>query len=1095
MVSEDPRSEDNSLVEVIGPSARAVETGGGKSAFAFRLGRESSSEQDVETQIRALQTRANRALYALRLPFLVWEIIFLDLEIADMLALALTCSGLFELLMSTVLYQVLDWRNPATTNANLHFWFRVPPIFLPAESTRRLAPKDSFWYYSSFAEITKTLIIRDDGKGPLGVDRDFSSMFHVMPHMRNLRHIIIQSTLFPIFDFFKISEELLALSELTIIDVIFDMNIYSVLPPVHRRLFHKSISLFIRGSYQLLLQHSEFGVVAIIRLLASPSITSLDVDMHVLFAVYTFLEDRGDDRWPWQVWLTWERRSVLLPNLKHFIYNVVPELKLRAEVIVGPRERSARRDLIGFVQNLYPDVRSLTVRGSLPMPKDGVGPRESLLFLSRFTGPLHLANHYLGEGNHIHKLEVISWITDGNRLLAELRGCPPSRATRILHLPLIYPSTGVLSTLHKTFPCVEKLYLKFGFKLFLKAEIIGVIPRLLSAFPRLTVLHLTSDTLSPDFEPNDLLSLANVLGKQCHGLAELRFVPRQLYYQLLLNLRDFFLPHLDLVTLARVSRTSLAAYRCVLDYERVRHNFDDDLARFFPLDAQHLLWRTMLESGCIISGSFVLQLLKNQVFAMSDLDMYCILGKFWIVVDFLLLINYTYFAEGDQPIDLQDLRGWIEELADRRWEYPYGIVTVINFMRETEDGACVMNFLGPGFLISLFPKTTLGASATIVNQQRCPDTMGLPLIKYQNRGFAVLSAPPVSEACMTHSEFDPCRAVGDPPTLLIQLEGPRVQQFLLDNWDKCKQWLGKTCANGFNVVMDRRQMFKIDAILGFNCDFHGAYTASQECEALWDHNIDPMGVCGTCSNRSRAEHDYFVEVHRKTRVNVYTTSNPIDQVLLVVLRKALSLEAFSKENADSRDRPQPPDGAMAMAIFRRLRTLFYALRWKPRVYIPDMYPDFEDSLLAFEPRQSLRNEMKKYAVRFSVHLWQTPWRIDPALLHTLTVTPHFGPPCSVLWKKVQHMQRMIATRVDAAFSALAEKYPDSAGARRPSSQGRVLLVDNLTKIFKTMDIDIKLEFDVHHWEAITGDLKLTVKVLLPERPHWLFISSWFTKWL
>ncbi|KAL0574717.1 hypothetical protein V5O48_007248 [Marasmius crinis-equi] len=515
---------------------------------------------------------------------------------------------------------------------------------------------------------------------------------------------------------------------------------------------------------------------------------------------------------------------------------------------------------------------------------------------------------------------------------------------------------------------------------------------------------------------------------------------RQLYYQLLYNLRDFFLPHLDLVTLARVSRSSLAAYHSVLNYERIRHNFECDLARFFPLDDQYLLWNAMLESGCIISGSFPLQLLTNKTYPYSDLDMYCVLSTFWIIVDFLLGLNYTYFAEGDQPVDLDDLRTWIDEIADRRWDYPYGIIGVVNFMRDNGDAStsviqlivmhenpitcllqfhstCVMNFLGPGFLISLFPQTTLASSATVVNRVRAPTVLEPPLAKYRERGFATLSAPPVAQTCMTHSEFDPCRVIGDPGTLMIQLEGPRVQIFLDDNWDRCKRWLGKT-------------------------------------------------------------HEYYVQVHRRSRTNAYTTLSPVDQFLLPVVRSALTVDPFTKDTADVREPPLPPDGAMAMAIFRRLRLLFYILRWKPRVYInytltknftnvvvkvyiPDMYPDFEDALLAFEPRHSLPADLKKYGIRFSIHLWQTPWRIDPKALHTLTVAP-----------------------VDAIFSTLANSYPDAPGARRPRPLARTLLIDSLTKIFMTLDIEINFEFDIHGWEPLTGDLKLTVKVLLPERPQW-----------
>ncbi|KAL0571611.1 hypothetical protein V5O48_010345 [Marasmius crinis-equi] len=482
-----------------------------------------SIDHSVDVDTITSRTYHNRMLLALQLPFLVWEIIFQDLEIADMSALALSCEvGFFELLASTKLYEVIDWRNPAVTNANLTLWACVPPIFPPPDITRQLAPGNLFWYHSSFAEITKTLIIRDDDKGGPGVDRDFCAMFRVMSFMRNLKHLIIQNTIFPILDFFKVSEGLPSLKKLTIIDVVFDFNVYGVLPPVHRRLFKNPISLFIRGNYRLQLQQSEFGIVAIIRLFSSPAIVRLDVDMYVLFAVYTFLRDRAEDLWPWQVWLTWERRSLLLRNLKHLTFTVFPDLELRDDVIIGPHERSAARQLIEFVRNLYPDLRSLTVRGSVPLSKDGYTPRQSLLFLNRFTGPLHLANHYLGEGNHLHTLTVLSWITDSDRLVVELRGCPPSRATRSLHIPMIYPTTDIFPILHKSFPFLEKLYLKFGFKLLCKDDIMGAISSALAKFTRLEVLHLTTDTLQPDFPESDLPSIADHLGRQCSGLTELR---------------------------------------------------------------------------------------------------------------------------------------------------------------------------------------------------------------------------------------------------------------------------------------------------------------------------------------------------------------------------------------------------------------------------------------------------------------------------------------------------------------------------------------------------------------------------------------------
>ncbi|KAL0574716.1 hypothetical protein V5O48_007247 [Marasmius crinis-equi] len=503
--------------------------------FALSVPRDSPSRGyrfPAGSELIGLKKRHNRAQILLRLPFLIWELVSLSLRTTDIFALALTCTGLFELLASTKLFEVLDWRNPAVTNSNLRLWIRVPPIFFPAEATRELVPNHFFWYQESFPEVVRTLLIRDDEKGPPGIDRDFPSMFRVMLYMRNLKHLTIQNTLFPILDFLKISESLASLRELSIIDVVFDLNVYGALPPVHRRLFRNSISLFIRGAYQLQLRHSEFGIIAIIRLLASPSIVCLDIDMHVLFAVYTFLEDRGDERFPWQVWLTWERRSILLPNLRHLTFNVLPELQIRTDVLIGPREREAARQLIGFVQNLYPDIRTLTVRGSMPLSREYQVPRESLLFLHRFTGPLHLANHYLGEKNHLHTLNVVSWVTDVTRLVTELKGCPPSHATRTLALPVIYPSPKVFSVLHKAFPRLQSLHLKFGFKLLSKTELVEVVPPLVAAFKRLETLHFTSDTLTPDIDEGDLVSVATAIGKECAGLTELR-----LYFDRLI-LRD-----------------------------------------------------------------------------------------------------------------------------------------------------------------------------------------------------------------------------------------------------------------------------------------------------------------------------------------------------------------------------------------------------------------------------------------------------------------------------------------------------------------------------------------------------------------------------
>ncbi|THU88957.1 hypothetical protein K435DRAFT_678950, partial [Dendrothele bispora CBS 962.96] len=198
------------------------------------------------------------------------------------------------------------------------------------------------------------------------------------------------------------------------------------------------------------------------------------------------------------------------------------------------------------------------------------------------------------------------------------------------------------------------------------------------------------------------------------------------------------------------------------------------LSKYFLTHELEPFYRMQEDCGVVVSGSTVLQFFTGCRWE-SDLDLYVLIPALWSAGSFLSSCGYDYDPTLGQITNFIKASNTIlmsPPALDHHTSYPgSGIASVFNFKKGNRKiqliacrsnilqvilgfhSTCVMNFVTRHHAVSLFPRSTLHSRTSLVNAIDPNPTLANALAKYADRGWQMLSHPPLQDYLSPESEL------------------------------------------------------------------------------------------------------------------------------------------------------------------------------------------------------------------------------------------------------------------------------------------------------------------------------------------------------